>query len=364
MQICTSLMIYSHNCTHSSASVNVYIPFVGLFCVARFDLMGYAKALHRGTSDGSWLHVLFLYAINTNIQHTALGVMRDKNENGMSVTKYTFSGHESFTCKSLWLKKGYDFIRDNKTFNSLDSVVELGVGKNMVASIRYWMRAFGLTENDKPNTIADYLFDSNHGKDPYIEDLGTLWLLHFFLVSKCEATLYNMLFTKLQRERKVFDRQHVLNLVKRMMTENGKQGQYNENTVKKDIGTLLLNYVLPQKAKALDDYTALLIDLDLIRSDADGKSYQFNIEGKRQIPWQIFLYAIIKAKGRDMTVSYDTLQELGLMFCMNDMEVIEMCKAIVEHHKDTIAYSDVAGIRQLHFLNNLNEEEVLDEYYD
>ena len=281
----------------------------------------------------------------------------------MPVTKYTFSGHESFTCKTLWLKKGYDFIRNNNNFNSPDAVVALGVGKNMVASIRYWMRAFGLTENDEPLAIADYLFDSDQGKDPYMEDLGTLWLLHFFLVSTCEATLYNILFTQLQRERKIFDRQHVLNLVKRMMTEDGRQSQYNENTVKKDIGTLLLNYVLPQKAKALDDYSALLIDLDLIRMDADGKSFHFNVDGKRLIPWQIFLYAVIKSKGADMTVSYDMLQELGLMFCMNDMEVIEMCKTIVEHHEDMMAYSDVAGIRQLHFLDNLDEEEVLNEYY-
>ena len=281
----------------------------------------------------------------------------------MPVTKYTFSGHESFTCKTLWLKKGYDFIRNNNSFNSPDSVVALGVGKNMVASIRYWMRAFGLTENDEPLTIADYLFDSNQGKDPYMEDLGTLWLLHFLLVSTCEATLYHILFTQLQRERKIFDRQHVQNLVRRLMTEDGKQSLYNENTVKKDIGTLLLNYVLPQQPKALDDYSALLIDLDLIRMDADGKNFFFNVEGKRQIPWQVFLYAVIKSKGADMTVSYDTLQELGLTFCMNDMEVIEMCKTIVEHHEDTMAYSDVAGIRQLHFLKNLNEEEVLDEYY-
>lgn len=281
----------------------------------------------------------------------------------MSVTKYTFSGHESFTCKTLWLKKGYDFIRNDKNFNSPDSVVELGVGKNMVSSIRYWMRAFGLTENDEPTAIADYLFDSNKGKDPYMEDLGTLWLLHFLLVSTSEATLYNILFTHLQRERKTFDRQHVLNIVKRMMTEDGKQNLFNENTIKKDIGTLLLNYVLPLKVKAFDDYSALLIDLDLIRMDSDGKNFLFNIEGKRQIPWQIFLYAVIKVKGKDMTVSYDMLQELGLMFCMNDMEVIEMCRSIVVHHEDTIAYSDIAGIRQLHFLSNLNKEEVLNEYY-
>lgn len=279
------------------------------------------------------------------------------------IRKYTFSGHESFTCKTLWLKKGYDFIRNGNSFNSPNAVVQLGVGKNMVASIRFWMRAFGLTKNDIPKDIADYIFDSTTGKDPFMEDLGTLWLLHFLLVSTEEATLYNLLFTQLQRERKYFDRQHVINFVKRVMTEDGKQSQYNENTVKKDIGTLLLNYVLPSKAKALDDYSALLIDLDLIRMDADGKSYLFNIEGKRQLPWQIFLYAVLTMKGEDNTVSYDLLQEIGLMFCMNDMEVIEMCKIIEAHHIDDLRYSDTAGIRQLQFINEINSEAVLNEYY-
>ena len=62
--------------------------------------------------------------------------------------KYTFSGHESFPCKSLWLKKGYDFVANKNDFNSPDAVITLGVGKNMVASIRFWLRAFGITDND------------------------------------------------------------------------------------------------------------------------------------------------------------------------------------------------------------------------
>lgn len=233
----------------------------------------------------------------------------------------------------------------------------------MVASIRFWMRAFGLTQNDELQPIAEYLFDANRGKDPFVEDLGTLWLLHFLLVSTGEASLYNLLFMELQKERKSFERLHVVNFVKRIMTEDGKQNQFNENTVKKDIGTLLLNYVLPQKSKTLDDYNSLLIDLDLIRMDADGKNYLFNIEGKRQIPWQIFLYAIIVSKGKDNTVSYDLLQNIGLSFCMNDIEVIEMCKIIEAHHIDDIRYSDTAGIRQLQFINELSNERVLNEYY-
>lgn len=277
--------------------------------------------------------------------------------------KYTFSGHESFNCKTLWLKKGYDFIKDNNNFNDADAVVRLGVGKNMVASIRYWMRAFGLSSGDQLTPVAEYLLNTETGKDPFMEDLGTLWLLHFLLVCTEEATLYNLLFTRLQRERKTFDRQHIVNFVKRVMTEDSKQNQFNENTIKKDVGTLLLNYVMPQKSKALDDYSSLLIDLDLIRQDADGKNYIFNIEGKRQIPWQIFLYAIISLKDKDNTVSYDLLQNVGLIFCMSDMEVIDMCKAIEEHHTDTVTYSDVAGIRQLHFLKHISAKDALDEYY-
>lgn len=280
----------------------------------------------------------------------------------MSSKRYTFSGHESFTCKTLWLKKGYDFINKDYNFNAPDAVVQLGVGKNMVASIRYWMRAFGMTKNDELTTLATYLLDTENGKDPFIEDLGTLWLLHFMLVSCEEATLYNWLFVRLQKERKIFDRQNVVSFVHRLMVEDGKQSIYNENTVKKDIGVLLQNYVLPQKSKALDDYSALLIDLDLIRT-TDGKTYVFNIEGKRQIPWEIFLYAIINMKGKDNTVSYDLLQDIGLMFCMNDMEVIDMCKAIESHKRNNVRYSDTAGIRQLQFIDELNSEDILNEYY-
>lgn len=281
----------------------------------------------------------------------------------MQIKKYSFSGHESFFCKSLWLKKGFDYINEGADYNAPDAVVRLGVGKNMVSSIRYWMKAFGMTQNDTLTNIANYILNTDTGKDPYIEDLGTLWLFHYLLVSTGEATLYNLVFMRLQKERKVFDRQNVLNFVRRVMTEDNKQNLFNENTVKKDIGVLLQSYVLPQKSKALDDYSALLIDLDLIKMNPDGKTYAFNLEGKRQIPWQIFLYAIIKVKGTDNTVSYDTLQEIGLVFCMNDLEVIEMCKTIQEHHSQEVRYSDTAGIKQLQFIQEIKEEEALEEYY-
>lgn len=95
-----------------------------------------------------------------------------------------------------------------------------------------------------------------------MEDLATLWLLHFTIVTSGEATLYDWLFKGLQKERKEFDRAQVLSYVKRRLLEDNKYSLFNENTVKKDVGVLLLNYIIPQKASANEDYSSLLLELD------------------------------------------------------------------------------------------------------
>lgn len=281
-------------------------------------------------------------------------------------SKYVFSGHESFSCRMLWPIKGYDYINDGNSFNDPNSVIMLGVGKNMVASIRYWLKALGLTEHDKPSTLAKYLFDEAQGKDRYLESLGTLWLLHFLLVVLNEATLYNILFLRYQKERKQFAKEQVLNFVKRLMAEDDRLKQFNSNTVGKDFGVLVQNYVQPSKPKSYEDYSSLLIDLNLIRNDNSDRGYAFNIEGKRTVPIEIFLYAVLWMKGSDRTVSYDTLQNVGLVFCMTDMEVIEMLQQIDREYSEYVQYSDNAGIRQLLFKEGkqMNPIDLLNRYYD
>ena len=282
------------------------------------------------------------------------------------VKKYTFSGHESFPCKTLWLKKGYDFVVAGDDFNSPEAVIGLGVGKNMVASIRFWLRVFGIMENDKPTELAYYLFNDQNGKDKYLEDIATLWLLHFNLVFSEEATLYNMFFCGVQRERTHFEREQVLTYVKMKMVEANKMTLFNVNTVKKDIGVLLQNYTLPRKAQSNEDFSSLLIDLDLIRQSSEGKGYYFNVDGKRKVTKEIFLYGLLKLKEQegDNTIPFDTIQErVGLVFCMQDFETIEMLKLLASDYSQYFAYSDVAGIKQIQFIKELYDKQVLDDYY-
>ena len=281
-------------------------------------------------------------------------------------TKYTFSGHESFPCKTLWLKKGYDFINSGKSFNSPDAVIHLGVGKNMVASIRFWMKAFHLIEDDKPTWIAKYLFDDNTGKDKYLEDIATLWLLHFTLVYYNEASIYNLVFCGLQRERCNFERDQVVNYIKLKLIESGKSNQFNANTVRKDVAVLLQNYSLPRKPQSNEDYSSLLIDLDLIRQSQDGKGYYFNVDGKRQVTKTVFLYALLQLKEKgDNTIAFETIQdEIGMTFCMQNHETIDMLKRLSSEYSKYMSYNDVAGIRQIQFTADLDPTHVLDQYYD
>lgn len=59
-----------------------------------------------------------------------------------------FSGHETFACRYAWLPKALQAIQsDPRAFaDEGEAIVELGVGKNMVRSIRFWVEASGMAK--------------------------------------------------------------------------------------------------------------------------------------------------------------------------------------------------------------------------
>lgn len=279
-----------------------------------------------------------------------------------SKIKYTFSGHESFFCKALWLKKGYDFVKTGKHFTEDSAVVDLGVGKNMVTSIKYWMRAFGMLEDDKPTKLADLILDTEDGYDPFLEDLGTVWLLHYLLVSNRVASIYYLLFCNFIKERNSsFTREQIDFFIKRKCDETGNTLLYNPNTVKRDIGVLIQNYVSPTNTQTNEDYSALLLSLNLIKQGEE-KTYYFNYSAKSKVVQSIFLYAILDKKSSNV-VAFDVLMDLATIFCMTKTELVDMLTSVSKQYPDSIQYSDNSGIRQLLFLHPFDKDEVLKNYY-
>ena len=279
------------------------------------------------------------------------------------MSRYSFSGHESFHCKSLWLKKGYDFLLSGGKFTDADSVVKLGVGKNMVASIRFWLRAFGLSNMDDVTKIADYLFNSDTGRDPYSEDLNTLWLLHFLLINYRVASLYNLVFVDYQRERKEFTRSELQTYIRRKCSVPEQKNVYNENTVKKDIGVLLKNYVSPKDLKNIEDFSALLIGLNLIISKPQD-TYYFREVTVKEIAPEVILFALLSLGDSEKTISLDGLQRISLIFCLPMISLIEIIRSLEQLYPGAIVFSDNSGIKNVQFRIELDKFDVLDNYYN
>ena len=106
-----------------------------------------------------------------------------------------FAHHQTFHPRFGWIKRGYSAaLEDPSVFLAEDATVRLGVGKNMVAAIRFWTAAFRVLEkypapgnsrlsHVRPTPLGVALLDEESGYDPYFEDLASLWILHWQLVS-------------------------------------------------------------------------------------------------------------------------------------------------------------------------------------
>ena len=184
--------------------------------------------------------------------------------------KFTFSGHDTFHCRHLWLKKGYEFVKKGNKFANEDSVIELGVGKNMVAAIAFWMKAFGIV--DKVGNLTDfshYIFDDEKGKDPYIEDDATLWLLHYQLVTQNVASTYNIIFNEFRKERIEFTNNIYSSFISRKIEGLGLT-KISEATISKDFEVLSKMYIRTnsQSQDKEDTFSGILTELNIIKEES------------------------------------------------------------------------------------------------
>ena len=252
---------------------------------------------------------------------------------------------------------------NGKSFSEPDSVAILGVGKNMVASIRFWLRAFGLTKSDFLEPISTYIFDTENGKDPFAEDINTIWLLHFLLVVSDVASIYNLLFVEYQREKKEFTKSELQSFIKRKCSVPEQKNVYNENTVRKDIGVLLKNYIAPSDLKTIEDFSALMIGLGFIINKGND-TYCFKVSNPEDIAPEIILFALIRMSGTDKTISFDVLQKLSLIFGLPMASLIDIIRSLEKIFPGSLVFSDNSGIKNVQFIGEIYEFEALNHYYE
>lgn len=283
----------------------------------------------------------------------------------MNKTSYRFSGHESFHCRPFWLKKGYDFVKAKKPFND-KAGIELGVGRNMVGSIKFWLKAFDLVDkNDSLTQFAEFIFKDN-GWDPFLEDEATLWLLHYKLCAKNYSTIYNLIFSELRKIKPEFSKEHFIKLV------NEIDSKQSTNIVGKDFTVFLRTYLSKNLKDIEESYSGLLTELELINEvgEDNQKNTLYHVSNRKQdsIPWEAVLYCILENKEYSDSISIKSLildkEGVGSIFAFSQ-DGLEAKLIEIADSSDNIVYKNDAGIKELQFKGKKPIAlEILKGYYE
>lgn len=278
----------------------------------------------------------------------------------------TFGGHEKFVFRHGWLKKGFDGVRtDPLIFTHDEALVKLGVGKNMVRSIRHWCLATGLVEEKdgtglahplQTSSLADKLLN-DQGWDPYFEDIGSLWLLHWQLSTNLiRGFVGHLLFSKFRETE--FTKRQLANYL-------SSQFSYCDirttpGTIDREIDVCLRTYVPAVRARlgaiAEETLDCPLAELDLLRFNPNDAIYRFNVGPKISLSLGIFGFALLSfvsstiENRRTIAIDECLYQESspGQVFKLDENSVVEYLELLEEETKGKIRLEETAGLRQVY----------------
>ncbi len=279
-----------------------------------------------------------------------------------------FARHETFHPRYGWVKKAFDAAANRpQVFNDELAVVELGVGKNMVKSIRYWGQAFRVLSPVKTpeskaavcisTPIGQNMF-ADDGWDPYCELPGTLWLLHWWLVAPGSIAPVWWLaltefggveFTAEQLEQYVLDR-------------TSEWAHPHPSAVKKDISCFLRMYAAGHALRATFDdlIDCPFRDLGLLQpSGASSGAYRYWIGPKPTLSPAVAAFACLDfiartdSSARTATVSKLTTEHgsPGKAFKLTEAALMDLLEEASQQHEE-IELTAAAGVPQLAFFDD------------
>lgn len=226
----------------------------------------------------------------------------------------TFARHETFHPRYGWFRKAYAFAAaDPYVFTQPDAPVRIGVGKNMVRAIRFWGLAAKLIVEDPkspnrrapglvPTRIGHALFGES-GWDRFMEDPGTLWLLHWLLLAPpSRLPVWWLAFNEFNAVE--FDEADLEVAAAIQLDAVAEWASPHPSSLKKDVSALLRTYAPAERTGriGIDDLLDCpLRELNLIgRSPATGR-YRFTLGAKATLPAPIVAYSVLDYVSRVST---------------------------------------------------------------
>ena len=308
----------------------------------------------------------------------------------------SFSGHQTFPFRYTWLKKGVDaVIADPTIFSSENASVTLGVGKNMVSSIRHWCRVSRLIEEGTgqpeqltmhlgekgtvyqrgqfiPTYLGKAIFDEN-GFDPYLNDPATLWLIHWQIATNTnQATAWYWAFNILRGNQFT---SHIFAREVHKWAQQQKQSMrpVSENTLQRDVNCFIRTYCQSRHSDAVieETFDCPLVELNLIAELPDSDGYEFQRGDKETLPPEIVAWALetfwkSRFSRRD-SLSFSDLMYApsspGRIFRLDEDTMTTYLENLEQLTDGAFHYDETSGLKQVYRHRDSNQMEFLKRYY-
>lgn len=207
-----------------------------------------------------------------------------------------FRAHETFCIRKGWLSKGMKHVFEkpelflSKTENPMDV---LGIGSNMVKSLRFWLQAVGLTEekfvDKKRRQVLTSLGKLVFENDRYLEEIGTLQVLQYKLAINEElATSWYFFFNKFSMNE--FSKDDFVLQIKNYIDMKGDVQIPAVRSLEEDFSCIVNTYlprykVSKQKPDAENNIDCPLSELGLI-DIVSNKTYRKSFLNSNKVnPW-------------------------------------------------------------------------------
>lgn len=298
-----------------------------------------------------------------------------------------FAAHDTFHIRDGWLHKGLSAVRNKpEIFNQQHATDYLGIGKNMVESLHYWMCALGISYDEKRTekdseekssiTKLSPLGKLLYKNDKFIEEDVSLWSLHYQLASnKSKATAWFWLFNKFPAQR--FDSQSCLNYLQRWIEQSEVKKKPNLSSLQKDISCVLRTYTKAHGKRRSDfspedSFECPFATLQLVDYLENSDSYKLNT-GNRSIPVHAFAYAVLQfmKQGREKEMVEVGFQDLlssenspGRIYLLSSEGLLQNIDALIEKFPKIFSFSKTAGLNTLRLRKSVDALEILELAYE
>lgn len=302
---------------------------------------------------------------------------------------YRISGHESFPCRYTWLPKAVRGLDANpKLFSDEDTaMVDLGVGKNMMRAIRFWSQVSGMaTAGAKGGghglTDVGRSLLGERGLDPFLEDIRTLWIIHWNFSTDAESPLLAWDYLLNRWQEPELTRSRVLPALQR---EAAKQGDtLSPVTLEQHFDTFLHTYVPTRSRKGdvqEDNLDSPLVELEFIVKVGEreldrtaGKRepiYAFRREDKPDITPSLFVYCLHdfwqKRHAQEATLSFREVAHghgsPGQVLKLSEEDIRARLDGLARQTGGFFTYAESANIQQVRKHGERERIKLLKEVY-